>query len=47
VEVKKLRTMTIETFWSKLTPAVCRKYIGHLQKVIPKVLEVGGEPTGY
>ena len=37
----------IESFWSTLTPAVCRKYIGHLQKVIPKVVEVGGEPTGY
>ena len=37
----------IESFWSKLTPAVCRKYIGHLKKVIPKVIEVGGEPSGY
>ena len=37
----------IQSFWMSLTPAVCRKYIGHLQKVIPNVVEVGGEPTGY
>ena len=26
--------------------AICR-YIRHLAKVIPNVVEVGGEPTGY
>ena len=27
-------------FWQTFTPAVCRKYINHLHKVIPKVMEV-------
>ena len=34
-------------FWQTLTPAVCRKYINHLHKVIPKVLQVDGNPSGY
>lgn len=25
----------------------CRKYISHLKKVIPKVIELGGDATGY
>ena len=34
-------------FWAKVTPEKCYKYIDHLKKVIPKVLEVIGEATGY
>ena len=30
-----------------MTPEVCSKYIGHLQKVIPKVIEKDGGPSGY
>ena len=37
----------IKRFWKSMTPAVCRKYIGHVQKVIPKVIEVAGEASGY
>ena len=37
----------IEKFWKTVTVQKCRKYIGHLQKVVPKVIEVGGEATGY
>lgn len=37
----------IQTFWHALDRTKCAKYIGHLRKVIPKVIEVGGEPTGY
>lgn len=37
----------IQQFWLTLTPNVCRKYIGHLHKVIPKVIEVEGNPSGY
>ena len=37
----------IERFWLSLTPQVCRRYINHLHKVIPKIVEVGGEPSGY
>lgn len=35
------------TFWQSLTPAVCHKYISQLHKVIPKVIEVGKNPSGY
>lgn len=37
----------IKTFWSTVTPEECCKYINHLKKVIPKVIEVQGGPTGY
>jgi len=37
----------IEKFWHSLTPEVCQKYISHLRKVIPKVIEVQGAPSGY
>jgi len=37
----------IETFWFSLTPEKCRKYISHLKKVIPKIVEVEGAPSGY
>ena len=34
-------------FWQSLTPEVCRKYIGHLHKVIPQVITVEGNSSGY
>ena len=37
----------IKTFWATVTPEKCSRYINHLRKVIPKVLEVNGEATGY
>ena len=37
----------IKHFWKTLTPQVCSKYIDHLRKVVPKVIEVNGEPSGY
>ena len=37
----------IQQFWSTLTPEVCCKYISHLHKVMPKVVQVGGNPSGY
>lgn len=37
----------IVQFWATMTPEVCSKYIGHLQKVIPKVIEKDGGPSGY
>ena len=37
----------IKSFWKTLTPEVCRKYIGHIYKVIPKVIEENGGPSGY
>ena len=37
----------IQMFWSTLTPEVCNNYIRHLHKVMPKVIEVAGNPSGY
>ena len=37
----------ILTFWSTVNEYKCCKYIRHLQKVIPKVIEKGGDATGY
>ena len=37
----------IQQFWNTLTPDVCRRYINNLHKVVPKVIEVQGEPSGY
>lgn len=37
----------ITTFWATVDQHKCLKYIGHLKKVIPKVIEEGGGPTGY
>lgn len=37
----------IEQFWLSLTPEVCRRYIRHLDKVIPKVIELNGDPSGF
>ena len=38
----------IEQFWMTLTPEVCERYINHIpKKVIPKIISVNGEPSGY
>ena len=37
----------IQQFWQTLIPNICQRYIGHLQKVIPKVVQVQEEPSGY
>lgn len=37
----------IKAFWKTLTPSVCKRYIRHLRRVIPKVIEVDGAPSGY
>ena len=37
----------VERFWLTLTPEVCRKYIDHLNKVIPKIVAIKGNPSGY
>lgn len=37
----------IKSFWATVNRAKCKKYIGHLHKVIPKVIEVEGAATGY
>ena len=37
----------IQQFWSTVDQAKCNKYIGHLRKVIPRVIELQGAATGY
>lgn len=37
----------IKEFWATVDTAKCLKYINHLKKVIPKVIEVEGNATGY
>ena len=37
----------IEKFWGRVTVEKCNKYINHLRKVIPRVIELEGHATGY
>ena len=37
----------IQQFWQTLTPERCTHYINHLRKVIPKVIQEEGGPSGY
>ena len=37
----------IKKFWKTVDVIKCRKYIGHLRKVIPEVIAVDGRATGY
>ena len=37
----------IKRFWNTVDVNKCNKYINHLQKVIPKVIELDGAATGY
>jgi hypothetical protein len=34
-------------FWETVTPEKCQRYINHLHKVIPKVIECRGFPSGH
>ncbi len=37
----------IQEFWKTVDRKKCCKYIGHLKKVIPAVIELNGDATGY
>ena len=37
----------IKPFWSTMDKPKCQKYIGHLRKIIPRVIELQGDATGY
>lgn len=37
----------IKSFWRTVDKKTCCKYINHLYKVIPRVSELNGLPTGY
>ena len=37
----------IVQFWETVDVAKCTKYVRHLRKVLPKIVELNGEATGY
>lgn len=37
----------IKDFWNSVDVHKCAKYIKHLKKVLPKVIELEGDATGY
>lgn len=37
----------IKQFWGTLTPEICQRYISHLDKVMPVVVQKEGNPSGY
>ena len=37
----------ISTFWDTVDVRKCHRYIGHLNKVLPKIIEKSGDATGY
>ena len=37
----------LKKFWKTVDVAKCTKYIKHLKKVLPKVVELNGNATGY
>jgi len=37
----------IRSFWETVTVAKCHRYINHLQKVLPAVVEREGRASGY
>ena len=34
-------------FWETMKPEVCKRYINHLHKVMPKMIAENGGPSGY
>ena len=34
-------------YWATVTAAKCQRYISHLNKVIPEIIRVEGEATGF
>ena len=37
----------INQFWTTITVRKCFRYIGHLQKILSRVIEKNGDATGY
>ena len=37
----------IQGFWATVNAEKCTKYIRHLRKVMPRVIALGGDATGY
>ena len=45
--VKEELVTGIKTFWESVDVEECHKYIRHLRKVVPKIIELIGDATGY
>ena len=37
----------IHSFWDTVTPEKCQRYISHLRKVLPALVERKGKASGY
>ena len=37
----------LQDFWNLVDINKCNKYIRHLRKVIPRIIELNGDATGY
>ena len=37
----------IKAFWSTVTPAMCTRYVRHIDKVVPVVIARRGAASGY
>jgi len=37
----------IQQFWDTVDVQKCRQYIGHLRKVLPRIVELDGDATGF
>ena len=46
-KVKEELIQGILMFWRSVNQRKCNKYIDHLKKVVPKVIELQGAATGY
>ncbi len=46
-KIKSELVSGILEFWDTVDVQKCKKYIGHLRKVVPKVIQMNGGPTGY
>ena len=43
----KTKERGIKAFWGSVTVEKCNKYINRLRKVVPRVIELEGQTTGY
>ena len=46
-KTKKELIKGIDAFWGSVTVEKCNRYINYLRKVIPHVIELEGQVTGY
>ena len=37
----------IQQFWATVDMQKCRRYIGHLSRVVPHIVELNGDATGF